>query len=72
MLNPERRVQEGDVSLQTGDNCIRGSYPLEPARHAGIDPENPGSVSWYYVRSQQLLVIDLGGQFEDNDEHDLN
>lgn len=66
MLDPDRRVQEGEISLQSNGGCVRGSYPKEPFRHAGRDPDNPGTVPWYYIREQGLLVIDLEGQFDDD------
>jgi hypothetical protein len=64
LLNPDRRVETGEVSLQpVGRGGITGSVPKEQARHAGVDVDDPGTRQWFYLRSQQLLIIDLGEQF---------
>jgi len=57
-------VRESEVSLQDQDGCVRGALDKEAIRHAGRDPENPGTVMSYYLRDQQLLVFDLGGAFD--------
>lgn len=64
ILRPDRRVESGKVSLQTvGNGGVTGTIPKEKARHAGIDVDDPGTRQWFYLRSQQLLIIDLGEQF---------
>jgi hypothetical protein len=68
MLNPERRIQEGSVSLVRGNGCIQGIYPIEPCRHAGVDVADPGERKWYYIRNQELLIIDLGGEFTNGND----
>lgn len=63
-LRPDRRVESGEVSLQpVGNGGITGSIPVEKARHAGVDIDDPGTREWHYVREKQLLIIDLGGEF---------
>lgn len=60
LLMPDQHVDTGDVSFTRGNGCIQGTYPIEPCRHAGVDVEDPGTRDWYYLRSEQLLVVDLG------------
>jgi hypothetical protein len=63
-IKPERRVSEGTVSLIANSRSVRTSLPLDPVRHAGRDPDDPGQCSWYYIRDQELLIFDLGGGFK--------
>jgi len=39
---------------------------LDAVRHSGRDEHDPGDAMQYYLRDEELLVIDLGGQYEDN------
>jgi hypothetical protein len=66
-LMPDHRVKEGEVSLKSarGTGSVRATLDKEACRHAGIDPLEPGSVSWYYLRSEGLLVFDLAGEFDE-------
>jgi hypothetical protein len=73
-LRPENRVREGTVSLVGGPerSSVTGTIDLEAVRHSGRDPDEPGTVDYFYLRSEQLLVLDLGGQFgtDEDDEDD--
>jgi hypothetical protein len=62
-IKPERRVSEGTVSLIANSRSVRTSLPLEPLRHAGRDPDDPGHCQWFYIRDEGLLIYDLGGGF---------
>ncbi len=66
-LHPERRVQEQEVSLQNNGGCIKASLMMDAIRHSGRDENNPGNAKEYYLRDEQLLVIDLGGRFNADD-----
>lgn len=68
VLAPERRVTEGTISLSRSGRGVTGAIPKEPCRHAGVDVDDPGTRNWYYWRNEGLLIIDLGGEFEDDGE----
>ncbi|RLM53183.1 hypothetical protein DVK02_14940 [Halobellus sp. Atlit-31R] len=59
-----RGMKSGSVSLIDQNGTVRGTLDKESLRHAGVDTEDPGSVDWYYFTDEQLLVFDLGGDFD--------
>ena len=65
-------MREGTVSLVGGPerSSVTGTIDLEAVRHSGRDPNDPGTVDYFYLRSEQLLVLDLGGQFAAGDDDD--
>jgi hypothetical protein len=69
-LDPERRVREGSVSLNGGPkrHSVTATIDLEAIRHAGRDPDAPGSCSWFYLPDLELIAFDLGGQFSEREE----
>jgi len=64
-LAPAKRIQTQTVSLQTTGGSVRAVLNKEALRHAGVDPDNPGTVETHYVRDKQWLVIDLGEATQD-------
>jgi hypothetical protein len=61
----ENRVRETTVSLQleSGGYSVRATLDKTAVRHAGIDTTDPGKVESYYLYDDELLVFDLGGNF---------
>jgi len=62
-LAPERRVREGSVSLYPNDGSVKATINKEVVRKSGRDPTAPGRASWYYLPSDGLLILDLGGEY---------
>jgi hypothetical protein len=71
-LRPENRVREGTVSLlgRADRGSVTTTVDLEAVRHSGRDPDEPGTVDYFYLRREQLLVLDLGGQFGTDEDDD--
>jgi hypothetical protein len=68
-LRPRNRVAEGEISLTPAHSTrgsVRATVDKEALRHAGRDPEDPGTASWFYLRNEGLLVLDLGGEYTDD------
>ena len=63
-LQPTRRVTETTLSLTARDGTIRTTVPINAARNAGVDVEDPEPVGAYYLKDEGLLVLDLGGNYE--------
>jgi hypothetical protein len=72
-LRPENRVREGTVSLlaRRDRGSVTTTVDLEAVRHSGRDPDEPGTVDYFYLRHEQLLVLDLGGNFADDDDESV-
>lgn len=61
-------MRETTVSLQKEGNSVRGTLDKNGVCHAGIDTSDPGEVKSYYLYDEKLLVFDLGGNFNVDDE----
>ena len=66
-LEPRNRVNSKTISLQVINQSVYGSIMIDAVRHAGIDPDAPGSVEAHYLYDEKLLVLDLGGEFQDDE-----
>jgi hypothetical protein len=64
-LDPKNRVKDTEISLQTVRQSVTATLMKDAVLHAGIDPQSPGKVEQYYLRDEQLLVIDLGGHYKE-------
>lgn len=67
-IRPANRVREGSTKL-TGRSGTRRSVlavlDIDAVRHAGLDPDDPGEISWFYLKREGLLVFDLAGEYTD-------
>ena len=63
-LSPKNRVTSRTASLQTMRTSVTATLMKSAIDEAGIDPDDPGTVEQYYLHDEQLLVFDLGGEFQ--------
>lgn len=59
---PKYRVEQQDVSLSRQGSSVRGTLQKDAVRREGIDVDDPGEVTSYWIKGEGLLVFDLRGE----------